>query len=147
MKGKEVRPTEAKSHDVDLSQFDFSERFDNRLALSKQLKDQLNREGLDWRFINATSFRRNGNMAKFYWRPYKVETQVPEAYGLNSEGYVQREDLILAVRPKAASQAHKKYLAERRQLYKNINKQHADELRSSAKAAGANVKILEGYED
>lgn len=147
MKGKDVKKSEVGSKDPEIQGFNYDEFFNNRLSLPKSLKDELTSKGLDWRFINATQFRSKGNMHQSHWVPYK-----PEATGIvgtNAEGLIQRGDLILAVREKAVSKAHKEFLTKRNKLQSSANKEHARELRKMVQEAGAagQAKVFEGYEE
>lgn len=138
------------AREPNLDSFKYDEFFNNRLTLPTEFKEDLKKMNLDFRFINAMEFRAKGNQHRSHWKPYRVPN--PEKYaidGLNSEGMIQRGDLLLAVRDKKISSAHKKFLNERNQRYQGHNKAMAQELRKMARDAGVSdhVKIHEGYDE
>ncbi len=149
---KEKKPTQTPNRDPEIK-FDRSQFFQNRLSLPKALTDKINSEGLDFRFVNANEFRRNGNVHQSYWRPY-VLTSGAQELGLTdvtAEGLIQRGDLILAVREKKITKAHKEFLADQNRMYSSAsyNKEKAKEMRALAKSHGVSdeTEIHEGYED
>lgn len=139
---KDVKKSERPSKDTNLTGFDGTEFFANRLSLPQELKDRITSEGMDWRFINASQFRQSGGYHASHWQPYKLTSG---EFGSNAEGILVRGDLILAARPKAVSQKHREVLDRRNKAQQGINKQHAADLKKELRAAGA--KVFEGYED
>lgn len=129
----------------------FEEFYDNRLSLSAELKKELKDQGLDWRFINISTFRKAGNRHHSLWRPYNIKSKSPiDAFkGVDPEGVLTRGDLVLAVRPKHVSAAYSKKLEARNRANAGYNKAKAEEMRQMAKSAGVGdqVKIHEGYEN
>lgn len=146
--GKDVKITEVPNRDPEIK-FDGSEFFMNRLSLADALKDKMRKENLDWRFINASQFRSDGNIHRSHWKPYRLEGADVVTFGANPEGLINRGDLILAVRSTKITQAHKQFLAKRNAAQKSENAVGASELRKMAKAAGVEkeAKIYEGYEE
>lgn len=148
---KEVKPKEKASREPKQLSFDPNEFFQNTLALPTALKDSMTAQGLDWRFINANEFKKNGGVHHAHWKPYKVDRSPDEVglFSLSPEGYVQRGDLILGVRPKAITQSHKAFLKRRNEQYQAFNKEKAKELRKHFQSAGlgSETTIHEGYED
>jgi hypothetical protein len=149
---KEKKPTSAPVRDPEIK-FDRSTFFQNRLALPEALKAHLNAQGLDFRFLNAGEFRKNGNRHQSHWRPFEMKEgyQALGLTGVTPEGLVQVGDLILGVREKQISKAHKEFLAERNRVYSGnkYNKEKAKELRALAKTHGVSdeTEIHEGFED
>ena len=145
--GKDIKPKDTPSRDADFGSFNGDEFFNNRLSLPDGLKTHLTTEGMDWRFINSIEFRRDGNMHKSHWQPYKIPSDF--AGMANAEGYLQRGDLILAARPKGVTSNYRKYLARRNAIQKGVAKQQADELRQTFRdgGLGKQSKVHEGYGD
>lgn len=138
------------AREVTFDGFKYDEFFNNRLSLPDAFKENLTKQNLDWRFINAEQFRIKGNQHRAHWKPYQVPNPKEVGIdGLTPEGLIQRGDLILAVRDKKVSTAHKKFLNERNQRYQGHNKQVASELRQMAREAGMSdsVKVYEGYDE
>jgi hypothetical protein len=152
--GKETKSVDTKASEVairdpDWDSFDADSSTDiNVLSLPAKFKEKLTGQGFDWRFISAAKFRDTGNLHRGYWKPYKVGPE-DGITGLNAEGYIQRQDLILAVRPKRITQTMKQRKAERNARQAGFNKSQAQELRKMAKEAGVsqNTKVYEGYDE
>lgn len=113
----------------------------SRLALPKKLKDYLNSQGMDFRFLNATQFRASGNYHGRDWRPFDVRAAKSlggETFGANAEGVIQRGDLILGIRPKNISAAHKERLAKKNAAYSaaNVAKTHAKQIKEQIRERG-----------
>jgi hypothetical protein len=151
-KGKEIKKTEEPSRDSTFRDAEFA--FNNKLGLPQELKDYLTSQGLDWRFLNAREYVANGNIHSGHWRAFKVPADKVNAegfYGANAEGLVQRGDLILGVRTKAISAAHKEHINKRNQaLYRQGSVEgQAKKLREVVKdsSLSAETRITEGYED
>lgn len=145
--GKETKSKEVVSRDPEITGFSYDEFFNNRLSLPDSIKEKLKAEGLDWRFINAAQFRQDGGIHKSHWRPYKASGEIATTQGVNAEGFIQRGDLLLAVREKKISKMHRSFLDQRNQRLKGINKQQADEFRQRIREEGRSgqVKVVEGY--
>jgi hypothetical protein len=139
-KGKETRQREAANRDPQTTGFSYDEFFNNRLALTNEIKTHLTEKGLDWRFINAAQFRNEGNVHRSHWKPYKFEG-VDFGGILNAEGYIARGDLILAVRQKQVSQAHRKFLNQRNNIQKGFNKAEAKKFRQNLRDNGLEGQV------
>ena len=147
---KEKKPTVNPKRDPEIK-FDYQEFYQNTLSLPQAFKEKLKSEGLDYRFLNRTEFRKNGNTHRSHWRAYVLKDS-PENVGLigiTPDGHIQRGDLILGVREKAMSAGHVKYLRQRANQYANHNKAKADEIRTLAREHGveSETKVFEGFED
>ena len=147
--GKDTKPVEAKNTEPEISGFSYDEFFQNRLALPQAVKDYLAKKGLDYRFLNANEYRRHGNTHRSHWKPFEAPEELSSAIDLTVDRHIQRGDLILGVRPKQISAAHRKFLTERNRRYSGYNKDKAQEIRDMAREAGASqqVKVYEGYEE
>lgn len=149
MSNKEKKPTSTPSRDPEIK-FDYAEFYQNTLSLPQAFKDKLKEEGLDYRFLNRADFVKNGNTHRSHWKAYVLKDRSETSViGVTPDGHVQRGDLILGVRAKNISSAHKNYLKQRSDQYKGHNKAKAEELRRLAKdnGLGADTTIHEGYEE
>lgn len=151
-KGKDTKKSDTPSRDVTFRSTEFA--FNNRLALPDEVKEYLTGKGLDWRFLNAQEFRASGNIHRSHWRPFKIPAEMAGAdgfYGANAEGLIQRGDLILGVREKAITVAHKEHINKRNKaLYQQATVEgQAKKLKETVRESSiaADTKILEGYED
>lgn len=146
--GKEVKKSDPQIKDPTFEYFNRDEFFNNILSLPDAVKQKLRNEEKDWRFIDGIQFRTNGNIHESHWRPEKFDE--PEFKNLvNSEGFIQRKEMILATRPKHVSAAYKKYLNDRNNRLKTQNADAAKELKRRARQAGIEdqIKVSEGYEE
>jgi hypothetical protein len=129
--------------------FNYDEFFNNRLSLPQELKDKLKGEGKDWRFINSSEFKRNGNLHQSHWKPYVVTGAEASQFGAEASGMITRGDLLLAVRDKGMTKAHRTFLDKRNAIQQTSNKDAARKLRQAAMDYGVSeqTKIYEGYDD
>lgn len=133
----------------DVKGFSYDDFFNNRLSLPKEVKQAINSAGLDFRFINATEFRTNGNQHRSHWRPYIVPKELAGVAGATADGMIVRGDLMLGVREKHITKAHRDHLDKRISVQNSATKQQGKELRKKAREYGVSdeTHIYEGYED
>lgn len=118
-------------------------------ALLKEIADL----GLVPRWINATKYKAGGNFHKNNWKPYKVSNASGTSdrgsydfgYGVSPEGYIIRNDLILAVKPLEQQRRHKSFIKQRADAMAGKSKNTIQEFKEKARAGGA--VTLEGYEE
>jgi hypothetical protein len=117
----------------------------DKLALSQKQEDYLANNGLDGRFLYRKHYEKNNNFHRSGW------TVIPDSDmpGSNAEGLVIVEDLVLGVRTKQASAAHKAAVNERtaRQSGANVIKAEKAKLQQALVSAGVKGKIIEGFEE
>lgn len=152
--GKEKKIKEVKNVDPIWDGPTKASEVSGRLALPSKLKEYLNAQGMDFRFLNATQYRASGNFHKSDWRPFDIrgaKSLAGETFGANAEGIIQRGDLILGIRPKTISAAHKQRLADKNQRYSQANvaktqkKQFQEQVRDAG--LGEYVSVKEGYDE
>lgn len=117
-----------------------------------QLLKEIESKNMVCRWINAKKLQENYGFDRRQWTPYKKEGAelTKNAFGgTDSEGYIRRGDLILAVRSKAVHERNSSQIASKnKNLNKITNKKAAEELRQSFREAGVSgVKVTEGYDD
>lgn len=123
------------------------------LDLPEPLRKELDEKGLDARWCDAKTMYDFGGYHKHGWVPYRREksdtiNNVEWKFGNDPDGIVRRGTCILGVRPKEVSEARKQAAElQRQRRVKGLQKQHADQLRESARAAGVEATISEGYEE
>lgn len=149
--GKEKKPTEKVSKDSLWEGSATGSDVGNRLALPAELKNYLNAQDMDFRFLNASEFRAAGNYHKSDWRPFDARNakSLKGNFNANAEGLISRGDLILGIRPKAVTAKHKGLINRRNVAYANFSKTEAKALKDQAKASGLGdkVTVTEGYEE
>lgn len=126
----------------------YTDYFGNEFELPSAIKQALKDQGLVARFVNASKFRDEYSVHRGGWQVYNARAGgvLKSLQGADPEGIIRRGDLVLAVRTVDASLKHKKVLKQMNGQLKNINKLKAEELRDSAKAAGVEATVIEGYE-
>ena len=129
--------------------------FDDQLALDPRLKSEIIKKGLVFRWINGVKYKAAFGYDARQWQPYKrSETSVQlenNSFGYaDSEGFIRRGDMILAVRSKALNDAEKQRNQNKiNNLESNFKKKAVDGLKQSFKEAGLSESssIIEGYDE
>lgn len=139
--------TEAQESSISLTDFD------NQLAVDPKLVAEMEAKGLAHRWINGIKYKNNYGYDARQWQPYKAEKKVGlenNFYGFtDSEGFIRRGDMVLAVRPKAVHEMAKQRNANKiNNLKGNPSKKAAEDLKKTMKDAGVDgAKIYEGYDE
>jgi hypothetical protein len=123
----------------------------NPYEISDELKQELTKKGLEWRFINAVKFKEMG-YHRSRWVPYRTEkgtisSPADQVFGADPEGFVRRGSDILACKPKAAAQAHREHLRKLTRLQESSHKSKAEQIKSLFKESGIKGQVHEGYDD
>lgn len=146
-KGKDVKQVETPSKDSEVEFGQGSFRFRDRMSLAPNIKTYINALGKDFRFLNAREFRNSGNLHHSYWVPFVVPQEERANMGANAEGNITRGDMILGVRDKRITKAHRKFLDERVAIQNGTAKSAAAQLRDQARKSGGSVGVIEGFDD
>lgn len=134
---------------ADYANFDMQDN----TAIDPKLKAEIEGKNLKYRWINASKFKEAYGFDKRMWRPYKVDeksSMSSSTYGTSdSEGYVRRGDLILAVRPVEIHQKAEDLIKQRNLANKAAmgSKAAAKALRASFKSNNVKGKIIEDGDD
>lgn len=132
------------------------ELFGNALSVPQEIKEELDRKGLEGRFVDAEKLYKMGGYHPKGWVPYKRDKKegdtlgtVDWKFGSDPEGVIRRGSVILAVKSKESAQKHRDYLVTRAERLspQNFDKEKAEELRQVAKDNRADAVVTEGYED
>ena len=128
--------------------------FGNRLRLPHGLATYLKSKGFEFRFVDAKMLEGNGNLHPWGWQVFKANAADFKDFsdtvnGMSPDGTVRRGTLILGFRPTALGAQHRGIIAARNKAYRDVQRQHAEELRSVARSAGIDAEsaVTEGYED
>lgn len=131
----------------------FEDVFGNELAIDPGLKAEIESQNLTYRWINYKQLKAMGGYHRFGYRPYKPKDESGDAhtfkFGRSPEGYIQRDDLILAVRDKELTEKFKQYIdSENQRLAMGAtDKAHREELREYNRSRGIKGYVEAGYED
>lgn len=125
--------------------------FRNKLMLPADIAADIEKQGLEPRWIAYKPYVENGNSHDKGWVAYRRPKQGTGAVdelqlGSSPDGIIRRGDLVLAVRKQEMGDRHRAYNEERayNQTFRH-KKAMADELRQMAKEA--NLEVTEGYEE
>lgn len=124
--------------------------FGNALAIGDQLKEDLRKQGLVGRWVNAKKLAEFGGYHPKQWRVYTNKESgtimgAASLSGTDPNGVIRRGDCVLAVKTAEQVAAHKAHLQAKADKYKNFKKQKAAELRQFAKEN--NIKTVIDDED
>lgn len=141
--GKAPISTKAPAQDDTLA-----DMYMNPLKIDETLKSELRTKGLEYRFINIKSFKDLG-FHRSHWRPYKRDSVQPQdsGFGTDTEGYLRRGDLVLAVKAKEHADLHRNQLRLKAKLQASPSKVRAAELKQMMQAAGVKGRVHEGFEE
>jgi hypothetical protein len=124
----------------------------NLLVLDSKLKSELESKGLVHRWVNKKEYLDKGNYHNSGWIAYLPDTDAGAGrhdfmVGRSPEGYIQRKDLILAVKTVGAAARQKERIKAKTKTAQAFMKQEASEMRARMKDAGVKgAKVHEGYE-
>lgn len=123
----------------------------NLLDIPPAIQKDLEKKSLEARWIDSQEFSKNGNMHmnswEVYFKPDDIFNSESNFLGATPDKTVKRGTLVLAVRPKAHSEAHRKDLQERAQRHSLTQSSMAGELRQMARQRGLKSRVTEGYEE
>lgn len=136
------------------SDFAFEEQEMNLLSLSPEIQADFKKRNLAARWVNSKNYMANGNFHKSGWRAYRVPEEIRGDrgsldfnFGMSPEGYIIRNDLLLAFKPAELQEKHRARIQARTASQNGSNSSRAEEIRESAKLAGVSVKVHEGYDE
>lgn len=121
------------------------------LDINPEVRRVIEERGHTLRWINATKFKLAGGFHKHGWQPVKV-SDLPDslvkgsnlAYGATAEGFLIRNDMMLASRPSELTARHRASLETRTKIASGKVKAVAESMRENIKGYGS---VQEGYEE
>jgi len=124
--------------------------FGNTLGIEASISDALMKKGLEYRWISMKKYGDMGNSHERAWRPVKrsecgIIDPTAITNGSDPDGYIRRGDLVLAVRSKDLGDKHRAFLKSQADRQRNVQREHANELKEFVKKSGINATISEGY--
>lgn len=132
---------------ADLDLFDEASVLDVDQAIEKHMANK----GMTLRWINATKFKAAGGFSAKGWAPVRtsdIGKEVLEksgmAFGATAEGFIVRNDLMLACRTKEMTDKHAKQLRAKAALASGKLQNKADAIREGLGRYG---KVIEGYDE
>jgi hypothetical protein len=116
-----------------LSEPDF---FGNQLVITNEVKAELERKGLEYRFIDYKKYVSEGNQHNRGWKVQKLESLSKTEsflFGDSPDGIIRRGSLVLAVRPIEQGDKHRAWIQSRQNVQNGRKQAMADELRAVAR--------------
>jgi hypothetical protein len=126
----------------------------NMLDVDKDIRSDIEKKGMECRWIDTKEFTASGNQHRHFWTPYKREVKPGTSetratmdikHGNDPEGFIRRKSLILAVRPKQLGDAHRQQIAARTERLHQSSRAQVAEMKRLARQAGS--KVYEGFDD
>jgi hypothetical protein len=122
--------------------------FNDMTTIDSALKAELDSKNLEYRWVNAKKLQENYGFDPRQWTPYRSETVSKNAFSQrDSEGYVRRGDLILAVQSKEIAAKRRNVVKMKNDRNKQHLRQSANELKDTFRRAGVKANISEGYDE
>jgi hypothetical protein len=129
------------------------ELFGNQLGLDPAIKEKIEAQGLDCRFISVKHLQDMGGTHQNGWRPIKMKDVCDnmdghtKLFGADPDGFIRRGDLVLGVRSKELGERHKQYLAQEaeRVSLKKLQRAHKEELRRALRET--NEQVVDGFDE
>lgn len=117
------------------------------LDIDDELAAELKELDFVGRWINFKKFKEMG-FHKRDWQPYKRRSK-PKGlanFTTTSEGFMLRQDLIFAVKPRSYNELHKKELEEKVKRQSNTQAIKKAEFEQHLRASGSDSQVVEDYD-
>jgi hypothetical protein len=128
----------------------YDDQNEDEMDIDLALKDELAKQGLEYRFIDFKKAMHNGGRSRAGWIIYKRQSEDPRLQGIKSladpDGLVRQGSMVLAVKPKHRADQQRKRVAMQNRSLSQYNKTVAEELDSKARSLGGATRIIQGYE-
>lgn len=123
--------------------------FGNRLKIPAHIEEELKAKGLVPRFVSVKKIQENGGFHPMGWTPYEIEKPHTNPLTGQAEKLFRVGDLVLATKPKAAAENHKRWLAQKSEAQSGEQKKAAKEMRDRIREgkASKHISVIEGYEE
>lgn len=122
--------------------------FNDQLAVPKAVIKEIEELGMQHRWINAHKLQANYGFDSRGWQPFKSKVlQAGPFSGLDSEGFIRRGDLILAVQSNALAAKRKEVINQKNARNKAYGKDAASQLKDQFNRAGIKSKISSGFDE
>lgn len=109
-------------------------------------------KGFVFRWINAAKYRGSSNFHARGWQAYRRETGAVKsaaefAGGTSPEGYIIRDDMILAFKPDEVHEKYRQKVKMRTDALAGKDDKRGDLIRDIAKEHGVDAAVFDTYED
>jgi hypothetical protein len=118
----------------------------NQLIVPRAIRDEIESQGMDLRWINSSELQKHGGHHKHRWEVYRPKNR-KGVVGIQADGRITRGDLVLAVRQKEVTKAYQAKINRASARNKNYDKQAAEELRQDLGGSGVRTKVVTGFDE
>lgn len=117
------------------------------LDIDVELKQELDDLGFACRWINYKYYKEHG-FHKNGWKPFRRQSRPSgdAMYVVNPDGYMIRNDLILAVKPKSYVEVHRRKLRDKTRFQAQTQKNKKAEMEQFARDSGLGAKVIDDVE-
>ncbi len=144
---------EQKKPEIKVGQTKFAPTYaddDNELDLDSVLKGELDKQGLEYRFIDFKQAKLNGGRSRSGWIIYKRQSEDPRLQGIavlaDPDGLVRQGSLVLAVKQKVAAERQRNKVLQQNRTLRKYTESVAQELDGKARSLGGSSRIIAGYD-
>lgn len=123
------------------------------LEVDPVLKNYLDKKGFVHRWINAKKYKADGGFNANGWRalrmesiPQDIKSAIGLVFGTSSEGYLTRNDLVLAIRTTEKAEQHRSILKQKADIA-NGDAKFAENKAALKEALGRAGTVQTGYDD
>lgn len=122
------------------------------LDVPEQCKNELSKQGMEYRWIDIVALQRDGGLHKKNWQPYKFDClgkSESNPFGGQAgqyDGYLVRRQLVLAAKTAEAASLERKKVQLRTKLQSDPASLKVKEMKQYVKDSGVNIGVT-GAED
>lgn len=132
------------------SGFEFGNRAKSMLDIPSECQAELDAAGLEGRWIDVVQLKKNHGWHKREWQPYKFKclsgSSSINPFGASEgqyEGYLLRQQLVLAAKPAEKAQARRNYVKMKTELQSNPAAVKSKEFREFVRQQLPGAKVHE----
>lgn len=133
-----------------ISEYEFGNKAKSMLDVPKDCETELASKGLEARWIDSVQLKKNAGYHKREWQPYKFEclkgANSVNPFGATEgmyDGYLIRQQLVLAAKPKEKANARRAYTQMRAKMQSNPGKATIEEFKKFIHENDRSAKVLE----
>ena len=135
-----------------LSDLEFGNKAKSMLDIPAECQKELDAMGYEGRWVDIVQLKKNHGYHKREWTPVKFKCLGSMANPFGSaegqyEGYLIRQQLVLAGKLVEKAQARRKYVRARTLMQSNPTEKAVEEFKTFVSEKGANAKVLEWDEN
>lgn len=133
-----------------ISSYEFGNKAKSMLDIPESCASELSSKGLEGRWIDSVQLKKNAGYHKREWQPYKFDC-LKGANSINPfgaseglyDGYLMRQQLVLAAKPIEKANARRAYTQMRAKMQANPNKNTVEQFKKFIGENDASAKVLE----